>query len=335
VSHWLTACAQHETLSAPRVVELARRVQRGRSECSGGGLSPCQLRRRALQARNQLACHNLRLIAHTWRRHRSALPLEAEATADALQEAAIGLLRAAEMFDPSRGYRFSTYATFWVRRGFTEHQRSQQRLIRLPSHWIEILDRIARLSAQHQSETGEPASLQWLAERCKWCGAPLPVEKLRALLLAARQLAPVELDRPLPSGNGAGSEVGREAGGEGTALDRLAGRGGADPTVSAATALEVGGCAELIDFPDAEAQLADCAGDGHDEQRSMLPQLLRSLDPQERLLLWHRYLREHPLHARQIERVMGLNPEQQAVMEQQALQKLRQGAQRAGLQVSP
>jgi hypothetical protein len=53
------------------------------------------------------------------------------------------------------------------------------------------------------------------------------------------------------------------------------------------------------------------------------------------LLLWHRYLREHPLHARQIERVMGLNPEQQAVMEQQALQKLRQGAQRAGLQVSP
>jgi RNA polymerase sigma factor (sigma-70 family) len=284
-SHWLTVCALHAPLPPERVLELSHRIQRsqhqpGGSLSHGAGQSPCQLRRRALLARNQLACHNLRLIAHTWRRHRSVLPLEAEATADALQEAAIGLLRAAELFDPARGYRFSTYATYWVRRGFSEHQRSQRRLIRLPSHWIELLDRIERLKARYHSEKGEAASLEWLAERCRWCGAPLPVEKLRALLLAAQQLLPEELDRPVRGTSEAASEAGREA----TLLDRVPGREGADPTLSAATALEVADCAELTDFPNAEAQLADCAGDGHDEQRSMLPQLLRTLDPQERRL---------------------------------------------------
>jgi RNA polymerase sigma factor (sigma-70 family) len=328
VSHWLAACARHEPLSPRAVLQLSRSIQAWRNHPAGPDGAPRRLRREALRARNQLATHNLRLVSHTWKRHRSGLPLHQEATADALQEAALQLLRAAEKFDPTRGYRFSTYASFWVRHGFSLHQRTQRRLIRLPSHRIEMLLRLHRLVAQHQAATGEAPTLAWLAEHCGFRGRPLSVDELRSLLLQWQQTCPMELDRPLP--------VRDRDEGPRTHLDLLVDRrGGANPTVSAATALEVTGCAELIDFPDAEAQLADCAGDGHDEQRSMLPQLLRSLDPRERLLLWHRYLREHPLHARQIERVMGLNPEQQAVMEQQALQKLRQGAQRAGLQVSP
>jgi DNA-directed RNA polymerase sigma subunit (sigma70/sigma32) len=63
----------------------------------------------------------------------------------------------------------------------------------------------------------------------------------------------------------------------------------------------------------------------------MLPVLMRSLRPLERRLLWHRYLREHPLTARQLERVMGLNPTQQQEMERSALQKLREAARAAGM----
>jgi hypothetical protein len=65
----------------------------------------------------------------------------------------------------------------------------------------------------------------------------------------------------------------------------------------------------------------------------MLPQLLRSLSPVERRLLWHLYLREHPLRPAQVQRVMGLRPEQQAEVEQRALQKLRDAARAAGMRI--
>jgi DNA-directed RNA polymerase sigma subunit (sigma70/sigma32) len=65
----------------------------------------------------------------------------------------------------------------------------------------------------------------------------------------------------------------------------------------------------------------------------MLPVLMRSLRPVERRLLWHRYLREHPLTVRQLERVMGLSPSQQQSLERVALQKLRAAARAAGMRI--
>jgi RNA polymerase primary sigma factor len=283
------------------------------------------MRRRALRARNQLACHNLRLISHTWRRHRTALPLEAENTADALQEAAIALLRAAEQFDPARGYCFSTYASFWVRRGFNEHDRRQRRLIRLPAHWLETLAKVQRLIQQHQALHGCMPSLAWLAERCGKGGKPLSVQRLRFLLLSAQRLWPKELDEPIWSARDEEDEI--------TLLDLVPDSRGTDPTLAAAAALELAELPEVADFPDAAALLASCAGDGHDEQRALLPQLLRVLSPTERRLLWHRYLREHPLTLRQLQRVMGLSAEQQEAMERRALRKLRKAAKAAGMDI--
>jgi RNA polymerase sigma factor (sigma-70 family) len=326
VSAWLAASLRQEPLAPATVLELSRRVQSWRNQPTGKDQCPCAMRRRALRARNQLACHNLRLVSHTWQRHRSLLPPQEEATADALQEAAIALLRAAELFDPSRGYRFSTYASFWVRRGFEEHERRQRRLVRLPSSWVETLRRVASLVNRYRGEHGELPSLAWVAERCGRRDTPLPVERLRELLITAQRLWPRELDRPLWDGH-------EDEGGQ-TLLDVVPDPRGADPTLAAALALEAGDCPELADFPDAPALLASCARDGQDEQRSMLPVLMRSLRPVERRLLWHLYLREHPLTARQLERVMGLSPTQQQALERTALQKLREAARASGMRIA-
>jgi hypothetical protein len=84
------------------------------------------------------------------------------------------------------------------------------------------------------------------------------------------------------------------------------------------------------DFPDGPATYATCAIDGNDPQRSLLPFLLQRLSPLQRRLLWHRYLREHPLNPRQIERVLGLPVAEQVRLEEEALAVLRQVAKEYG-----
>lgn len=117
--------------------------------------------------------HNLRLISHTWGRHRSSLSAEDEGTADAFQEAAISLVRAAEKYDPSRGYCFSTYASFWLRRGFSEHERRGRRMIRLPHDKAALVLRAQRLAREQQTLTGSLPSLDWLAQRCGARNSPV------------------------------------------------------------------------------------------------------------------------------------------------------------------
>ena len=90
------------------------------------------------------------------------------------------------------------------------------------------------------------------------------------------------------------------------------------------------------DFPDGPATFATyatcatCAIDGNDPQRSLLPLLLQRLSPLQRRLLWHRYLREHPLNPPRIERVLGLPAAEQARLEEEALRVLRRVAQEYG-----
>jgi RNA polymerase primary sigma factor len=113
VQDWFEASNRLQPLAERTVIELSRRIQCWQRHPDGPAAAPDPVRRRALRARDRLVVHNLRLVSHTWVRHRSSLLCSDEATADALQEAAISLVRAAEKFDPTRGYRFSTYATFW------------------------------------------------------------------------------------------------------------------------------------------------------------------------------------------------------------------------------
>ena len=319
VADWLEASGRHQPLSERTVLELSRRIRCWQEHPDGPELAPAHVRRRALSARNQLVRHNLKLISHTWSKHRSSLPAEDESTADALQEAALCLVRAAEKFDPTRGYRFSTYASFWVRRGFSTHERKGKRMIRMPHDKAALVLRAFRLAAEYQAATGQLPDLETVAARCGSRGDAVPVAQLQELLELWHRTGTGELDRPCRGTAGANGPA------DGlTPLERIPGRhspdiGAFDRAVSKA------------DFPDGVATCFTCAADGSDEQRALLPQLLAILSTQERRLLWHLYLREHPLSPRQIQRVMGLDRTTQEQMEREAVSKLRQAARSAGM----
>lgn len=321
VKDWLESSCKERPLAERTVLELARRIRRWQEHPGGPTGAPACLRRRALQARDHLVRHNLRLIGHTWGKHRSTLPCCDEGTADAFQEAALALVRAAELFDPSRGYCFSTYASFWVRRGFGQYERRSRRLIRLPHDKAELVKRTLRLANQELARRGVLPSLDWLAERCGPRGTAVDPVDLEDLLVLWRQTAPMELDRPIR-----GEEDGRRDGqreGRGSLAMQLP-----DPAVVDGAVHDP--LVEQADFPDGPATYASCAGDGADPQRSLLPVLLERLDAVSRRLLWHRYLREHPLTPKQIKKVMGLGLEEQERLEAEALEVLRAGAREYG-----
>ena len=183
VQDWLRSSHRHQPLAERTVMELSRQVQQWQRHPAGPAQAPAPVRRRGLRARDRLVCHNLRLVSHVWGRHRHSLPASDEGTADAFQEAALGLVRAAEKYDPARGYRFSTYASFWVRRGFSEVEQQQKRLIRFPVEKASIVLRAQRLSEEHEATHGVTPSLEWLAQRCSSpSGRPLSSEQLTLLL---------------------------------------------------------------------------------------------------------------------------------------------------------
>ena len=310
VRDWLAASNHHHPLSERTVLELARRIRRWQQHPGGPDHAPEPVQRRALRARDQLVLHNLRLISHTWGRHRSSLSPEDEGTADAFQEAAIALVRAAEKYDPSRGYCFSTYASFWVRRGFSEHERRGRRMIRLPHDKASLVLRALRLAREQQALCGMTPTIGWLAARCGPRNTPVPAAQLEDLLAIWWRTATAELDRPCGrDGEGAGVPL----------LERIADPQRLDPSLHDPLI-------RAADFPDGPATYATCAADVHDPQRSLLPLLLQRLNPVQRRLLWHRYLREHPLSPRQIQKVMGLPRSEQERLEQEALELLRNAA---------
>ena len=293
VADWLDASGRHQPLAERTVLELSRRIRCWQEHPDGPEQAPAHVRRRALSARNQLVRHNLKLISHTWAKHRSSLPAEDEATADALQEAALCLVRAAEKFDPRRGYRFSTYASFWVRRGFSTHERKCKRMIRMPHDKAAVVLRAFRLAAAHQAATGRLPDLETVASQCGRCGEAVPVHELQALIDTWWSTVTTELDRNSETDEGAG-------------LSRL----------------------ELI--PDGSQSrsegLAAWMEEG-DEQRALLPRLLELLTPQERQLLGYRYLQETSLSHQEIQQLMGLSKREQLAMEQAAIERMRAAAQ--------
>ena len=103
-------------------------------------------------------------------------------TADALQEAALNLVRAAEKFDPAKGYRFSTYASFWVRRGFSEFERRCRRVICFPAQKAAVAIKALRLSQQHLATKGEEPTLEWRAAQLTLEQKPISAERLATFI---------------------------------------------------------------------------------------------------------------------------------------------------------
>ena len=166
---FLRETGRHPLLTAAQEVELAKAIERGDRE-----------------AKQRMIQSNLRLVVSIAKNYRNqGLPF-----LDLIQEGTLGLIRAVEKFDWRRGYKFSTYATWWIRQAVARALADKARTIRMPVHIVERLQKMNRAERNLWTQLGREPSLEEIAEE-----ASLPIQQAREVRAAAR--AATSLDQPV------------------------------------------------------------------------------------------------------------------------------------------
>lgn len=170
VKDYLKQIGKVALLNAEQEVELAKRIEAGlfaEEQLNSGGKIDMKLKRElwwiaqdGKKAKNHLLEANLRLVVSLAKRYtgRGMLFL------DLIQEGNLGLIRAVEKFDYTKGYKFSTYATWWIRQAITRAMADQARTIRIPVHMVEVINKLARVQRQMLQDLGREPTPEELAK---------------------------------------------------------------------------------------------------------------------------------------------------------------------------
>ena len=175
VRAWLREIGKTPLLSMDEEMMLARRIEREQEDPHS-----------AKRAKDRLTQANLRLVVSIAKRYSG----RGMSFPDLIQEGNIGLIRAVEKFDYRKGYKFSTYATWWIRQAITRAIADQGRTIRIPVHMVETINRLIKTSSQLLQEHGREPTLDELAH-----AMDMPVERVSEIIRVAPE--PLSLETPI------------------------------------------------------------------------------------------------------------------------------------------